>query len=61
MYKCQNNGCNKYLKYNSNWDSHYCDKCDIWTDKKCDDVDCTYCNIRPEKPSLVQTKTFDEE
>lgn len=47
MKKCKHN-----LKYNSQWDSYFCDKCDIWTDDQCRDPACMFCPDRPKKPSL---------
>lgn len=48
MKKCEK--CNSKLSYNEKWDSYYCYKCNVWTEKQCDDPKCFYCPNRPEKP-----------
>lgn len=44
--KCGNLG-----KYNYEYDSYFCEECDVWFETKCDDIWCEICNNRPEKPS----------
>ena len=37
-------------KYNQKHDANYCPKCDSWLEKVCDDINCSFCKDRPEKP-----------
>lgn len=43
--------CNSVLLYCEEYDTYYCPKCDEWSEEKCGDPDCYFCNERPEKPS----------
>jgi hypothetical protein len=56
--KCSKNrtclGCDSYLKYCELYDAFYCQFCDSWKEKKCDDPECLMkCYERPDKPSEV--------
>jgi len=44
--------CNEAGKYNDQFDSYYCEKCDIWIENFCINPTCMFCADRPEKPSL---------
>lgn len=48
--------CNQKTLYNEKYDADYCDKCDEWIDKECNDLMCSYCISRPSKPSRVKVK-----
>lgn len=51
MFFCKN--CKSHLNYDERWDSYFCVVCEIWTEKKCDDLSCYFCSNRPEKPSEI--------
>lgn len=42
------------LAYNEEYDSLYCEECDAWREPACEDEECEYCQMRPEKPSDCQ-------
>ena len=42
--------CKSKLKHNEKYDCYYCDACNDWQEKKCNDPHCEYCAKRPEKP-----------
>ena len=42
--------CKSSNKYNSKYDSYYCEICNKWTEDRCGDPNCTFCEPRPEKP-----------
>lgn len=47
--------CNTPHSYSGRWDSFYCSNCDTWAEGKCDfpsSKPCSYCEGRPDKPSL---------
>lgn len=41
----------KKLSYNERYDCYFCETCDIWCEKNCNDPTCYFCVGRPEKPS----------
>ncbi len=41
------------LSYDEEFDSYYCETCNIWADPLCTDSRCTYCKRRPVVPSLA--------
>lgn len=41
-------------KFNDRHDAYYCETCDKWLEKKCNDDMCEYCTVRPDKPSEVK-------
>ena len=43
--------CGSEVQYNSEYDAYYCELCNQWLEKTCDDPECDYCINRPEKPS----------
>ena len=43
--------CLEYPIYNQKHDANYCPRCDTWLEKVCDDINCSFCKDRPEKPS----------
>jgi hypothetical protein len=45
-----NCACGNRLKYNERYDAYYCDVCNRWNEKKCEDEKCFFCPDRPEKP-----------
>ena len=46
--KCNN--CKRDLSYSERWDAYFCDYCNMWCEKKCDDPECWFCDERPETP-----------
>ena len=48
------NKCNAELDYYWEYDCLYCSECDEWSEQKCSDKECEFCNKRPEKPSLAE-------
>jgi len=52
MKKCKT--CNSDKKYNAKHDAYYCESCDVWLEKACNDPECDYCHERPEKPSMLK-------
>lgn len=47
--------CGSEKKYNKYYDSLYCELCNKWLERKCDDADCGYCAERPDRPSQAET------
>lgn len=47
-------GCFSEVKYNTKYDTFYCEQCDEWLEFTCPLKDCDYCKERPEKPSKVK-------
>ncbi len=47
MMKCKN--CSNPLKHNERYDAYYCDNCNAWAEKKCEDEECYFCKDRPEE------------
>lgn len=45
--------CGSEVQYNSRHDAYYCELCNKWLERKCDDQNCEFCNDRPEKPSQL--------
>jgi hypothetical protein len=41
-------------KYSERYDAYYCPECDLWSEGRCGDPDCDFCNRRPERPSLEE-------
>lgn len=49
--KCQ---CGEYVSYSFQWDSYYCEKCEMWTEDACGcKEECEFKN-RPEKPVILR-------
>ena len=44
--------CGENLLYFFKYDANCCPRCDEWTDKKCGDLKCGFCAIKPEYPSI---------
>lgn len=44
--------CKFHLVYYEKYDSYFCPNCNSWTESKCSDPDCEYCQHRPIKPLL---------
>ena len=40
----------KDIAYSKQYDAHYNQVTNEWTESKCDDPACEYCTNRPEKP-----------
>ncbi len=45
--------CGRERSYSDRFDSFYCSQCDIWSETKCSDPECSFCKDRPDRPSLV--------
>ena len=43
--------CGSEVQYSNQYDSYYCELCNVWLERKCDDTGCEFCSNRPEKPS----------
>ncbi len=43
--------CGSPNKYSAEYDTYYCEKCNLWLEEKCDDPTCQYCNKRPNYPN----------
>ena len=43
--------CLNTLSYNEEFDSYYCNVCNEWTEKNCNDPTCVFCKDRPERPN----------
>ena len=43
--------CGSEKQYNQQYDSIYCELCNEWLERTCDDPKCEFCSQRPEKPS----------
>ena len=43
--------CSSEVQYNAQFDAYYCELCNEWLERKCNDPECEYCAERPEKPS----------
>ena len=37
--------------YSEEYDCYYCEPCNIWSEDKCDDPMCEFCNRRPVTPN----------
>lgn len=46
--------CHNQLHYSEVCDALYCDPCDEWKEKSCDDTGCPYCPNRPDRPSGLE-------
>lgn len=53
-YQCPS--CNTESKYETVYDTFYCEQCDIWLESTCPIEDCSFCSSRPEKPSDIKEK-----
>ena len=42
------------MRYCEKHDAYYDDRKDIWLEARCDDINCEFCNGRPNKPSEVK-------
>jgi hypothetical protein len=42
---------NEKLSYSAEYDSYYCDHCNMWIEDICTDRDCEFCKHRPERPN----------
>lgn len=45
--------CGYSLDHDERYDAYYCIRCNEWTEKKCEDLECFYCRERPEKPRKI--------
>ena len=45
--------CGREADHCSEYDSYYCEVCDIWLDPVCGDPNCIFCAHRPEKPAQI--------
>ena len=43
--------CGSEIKYSNKFDSFYCELCNKWLEKTCNDPSCEFCSSRPSKPS----------
>lgn len=43
--------CNSERQYSNKYDAYYCELCNQWLERKCEDPECEFCSIRPDKPS----------
>jgi len=43
--------CVRDLLYCEAHDAYFCPGCDQWLEKRCGDLDCSFCPERPEQPS----------
>jgi len=43
--------CGAVKLYSEEYDTFYCEKCNIWIEDICTDRDCVYCNSRPSTPN----------
>ena len=46
--------CKTLKSYSEDYDAHYCKKCNIWLEDKCDDPFCLFCMKRPSDPSKLK-------
>lgn len=51
-YYCEE--CGNVLKLNFTYDAYFCENCDTWAEKKCNDEFCPYCPDRPDRPSELK-------
>lgn len=42
--------CNEDLSYSEKWDAYFCKHCNIWSENRCTDPICFFCQDRPERP-----------
>lgn len=45
--------CKARTKHNERYDAYYCEACNRWEEKGCEDSTCPYCPGRPNFPSEV--------
>jgi len=46
--------CNKQtVKYSNKHDAYYCENCNKWLEKVCDDKTCKFCKGRPKTPKEI--------
>lgn len=43
--------CGSEIQYSNKYDAYYCELCNEWSEKKCEDPECEFCSTRPDKPS----------
>lgn len=43
--------CNKQSSYKPEYDAVFCNECNIWLEKKCEDLECFFCSKRPQTPN----------
>lgn len=43
--------CGSEVQYSNKYDAYYCELCNVWLEKTCEDPECEFCSTRPEKPS----------
>lgn len=48
--------CNHKKVLNKQYDAFYCELCNKWLEKKCDDPNCEFCKQRPDKPPKEEEK-----
>lgn len=53
--KCNVPKCHKRM-YSDKHDAYFCLVCDKWLEQSCNDSQCIFCYIRPEKPSMIKDK-----
>jgi DNA-directed RNA polymerase subunit RPC12/RpoP len=46
--KC--NLCQSTVLYHETFDTYFCAYCNTWLEKKCGDINCVYCQNRPDTP-----------
>ena len=45
--------CQVPKKYSDQYDCYYCEPCNIWSEDKCNDPECEFCNLRPVTPNAL--------
>ena len=48
--------CGTIKSYSDEYDTYYCEKCNVWLEDICTDRDCVYCNSRPVTPNEQNIK-----
>lgn len=49
--------CGEHKCYSDKYDAYYCKTCDEWLEQKCNDEDCEFCSIRPDKPGNINARS----
>jgi hypothetical protein len=42
--------CGNEESFSKEYNTYYCDKCNVWLESECDDPDCDFCLTRPQRP-----------
>jgi hypothetical protein len=50
--------CGSERQYSAEYDAYYCELCNEWLEETCEDLECKFCQNRPEKPSMIDN--FDK-